>query len=102
WVYLLGFVYGGASLTALRSFVEHRASASAPRSAIVHANWFFSLLYLNNNLHYTHHQLPGAAWYRLPELTQALDADQAVERGAGSYAGYGELVRGYVFRSFDH
>jgi fatty acid desaturase len=101
WMYLVGFVYGGASFTSLRSFVEHRASENEPRSAVVHSNWFFSVLFLNNNLHYTHHQLPGAAWFRLPELTEALDADHAVEHGAGSYAGYGAIARRYLFRPFD-
>lgn len=100
WIYLLGFVFGGASLTALRSFVEHAAVDSGPRSAIVHTGWFFSTLYLNNNLHYTHHQLPGASWFRLPELTRALDAEAAVADGAGVYDGYREVVRRYLVRPF--
>lgn len=101
WMYLLGFVYGGASLTSMRSFVEHRAHAGAPRSAIVRSNWFFSLLYLNNNLHYTHHQLPGVAWFRLPEMTEVLEAETAVADGAGVYPGYFSIVRRYFLRPFD-
>jgi fatty acid desaturase len=101
WVHLVGFVYGGTMLTRLRSFAEHRAFDAAPRSAIVRSNWFFGLLFLNNNLHYTHHQLPGAAWYRLPELTDALDAEAVVAAGAGAHRGYWAIARRHMFRPFD-
>ena len=100
WVYLLGFVFGGASFTALRSFVEHRAADGAPRSAIVRSGWFFSFIFLNNNLHYTHHRLPGASWFRLPELTRSIDAEAAVVDGAGFYRGYLEVARLFLFRPF--
>lgn len=100
WLYLTGFVFGGASLTALRSFVEHSAHADQPRSAVVQSNWFFGLLFLNNNLHYTHHQLPGASWYRLPQLTRDLDAGALVANGAGHYRGYLEIARRHMFRPF--
>ena len=62
---------------------------------------FFSLLYLNNNLHYTHHQLPGVAWFRLPELTEVMEAETAVADGAGVYPGYFSIVRRYFLRPFD-
>ena len=100
WIYVIGFVFGGASLTALRSFVEHSAHADQPRSAVVQSNWFFGLLFLNNNLHYTHHQLPGASWYRLPQLTRDLDAGALVADGAGHYRGYFEIARLHMVRPF--
>jgi fatty acid desaturase len=101
WQYLLGFCYLGMSVTYLRSFVEHLAvEAPAPRSAVVRSNWFFGLLFLNNNLHHTHHTLPGAAWYRLPALTREIAADDAAAAGAGWYSGYGEVVRRFGLRSF--
>jgi len=100
WLYVVGFVFGGASLTALRSFVEHSAHADQPRSAVVQSNWFFGLLFLNNNLHYTHHSLPGASWYRLPQLTRDLDAGALVATGAGHYRGYLEIARLHMFRPF--
>jgi len=60
WEYLLFFVYPGLSLTLLRSFVEHQARVNvSERSIIVEAGPFFSLLYLNNNLHLVHHRIPG-------------------------------------------
>ncbi len=100
WIYVLGFVFGGASFTALRSFVEHRAVDGAPRSAIVRSGWFLSFIFLNNNLHYTHHRLPGASWFRLPELTRSINAEAAVIDGAGLYRGYFEVARRFLFRPF--
>ncbi len=101
WIYMLGFVFGGSSLTALRSFVEHRAIDDGARSAIVRSGWFFSAIFLNNNLHYTHHQLPGAAWFRLPELTRDLNAETVAANGAGVYRGYSDVARQFMFKPFD-
>ena len=67
---------------------------------MVRSNWFFGLLFLNNNLHHTHHTLPGAAWYRLPRLTDEMAAAEAAEQGAGSYRGYGEIMRRFGVRPF--
>lgn len=101
WQYLLGYVYLGMSVTYIRSFVEHVAvPAPATRSAMVRSNWFFGLLFLNNNLHHTHHSLPGAAWYRLPRLTDEMAAIEAAGQGAGSYRGYGEVMRRFAVRPF--
>jgi fatty acid desaturase len=69
WRCLLAFVYPGASLTLLRSFAEHRADAVPDRrTAVVEAGLFFSLVFLNNNLHVMHHAAPRAPWFELPRL----------------------------------
>ena len=60
-----------------------------------------SLLFLNNNLHVTHHERPGEPWYRLPAMHRALGGDAEASSGAGLYASYVELARRYAFRSFD-
>ena len=68
-VYLAVFVYPGIALTLLRSYAEHEASAeSGSRTAVVEAGRPLGLLYLNNNLHVTHHAHPACPWYRLPTL----------------------------------
>jgi fatty acid desaturase len=104
WEYLVGIVWGGTSLTLLRSFAEHRAEAGAvgpsAASAVVRSNRFFSLLFLNNNLHLTHHARPGAAWYLLPHLHERLGSDEVARMGAGWYRGYGEIARRYLVRPF--
>jgi fatty acid desaturase len=101
WVYVVGVAWCGGALSLLRSFVEHRLPEAGTRSAVVHAGWFFSLLFLNNNLHHTHHARPGVPWFELPGLNTRLDADQLAAAGAGLYTGYGEIARRYLFRPFD-
>lgn len=101
WEYVVGVVWGGTALTMLRSFVEHRDTEGVgTASAVVRSNPFFSLLFLNNNLHHTHHALPGAAWYRLPRLHAEIGADDLAAAGAGWYRGYGEIARRYLVRPF--
>jgi fatty acid desaturase len=96
----LGACYVGTAFTLLRSFVEHLAVNDPVQSAVVRSGRFFGLLYLNNNLHYTHHAMPGAPWYRLRGLSDSLGAEEAARRGAGTYRGYGEVARRYAFRPF--
>jgi fatty acid desaturase len=101
WEYLVGFVLIGQSLTLLRSFVEHCAVPEGTRSAVVKAGPLMSLLYLNNNLHYTHHAEPSTPWYALPALHRALDSDQIAAAGAGLYRhGYLEVARRNFLRPF--
>ena len=104
WVYVVGVAWVGAALSLLRSFAEHRRpddpESESSRSAVVRAGWFFSLLYLNNNLHHTHHARPGLPWFALPAAHEALDADEVAMAGAGLYAGYGDVARRYLFRRF--
>jgi fatty acid desaturase len=103
WQYLIGFVYGGMAVVKLRSFAEHRAAPEADRrTAIVRSNVFFGVLFLYNNLHVTHHALPGAAWYHLPRLTREMAAEQIAAEGAGLYRGYVELARRYGVKPLTH
>jgi fatty acid desaturase len=100
-VYVLGVAWAGGALSLLRSFAEHRQSDSGTSSAIVHAGWFLSLLFLNNNLHHTHHARPGVPWYGLPDVHARIGGDRVAAAGAGLYGGYGEISRRYLFRPFD-
>ena len=101
WTYVFGFCLGGSACTQLRSFVEHAAVSEGTRSAVVKAGPVMSLLFLNNNLHHTHHAEPDLAWYRIPARHRVLGADALAERGAGLYrGGYLEVCRTYFFRPF--
>lgn len=72
WAYLALFVLPGTSLTLVRSFAEHKAAAEPEeRSAVVEAGSLFSLLFLNNNLHYAHHKRPDLPWHALPAYYRA-------------------------------
>lgn len=99
--YAIGLVWGGTALTLLRSFAEHRYLDAGSRSAVVVSNRFFSLLFLNNNLHHTHHARPGAAWYRLPGLRREIGSDVHARGGAGWYPGYGAIARRFLVRPVD-
>jgi fatty acid desaturase len=101
WEYLLGFVVFGQSFTLLRSFVEHCAVPEGTRSAVVKAGPVMSLMYLNNNLHHTHHAEPSTPWYQLPELHRSLESDEIAAQGAGLYRhGYVEVARRNFLRPF--
>lgn len=101
WAYVLGATWGGGSLSLLRSFAEHRYTVDGTRSAVVRSGWFFSLLFLNNNLHHSHHARPWVPWFGLPAVYVASDDERDARAGAGWYRGYGELARRFLLRPFD-
>ena len=99
--FAIGVVYGRVFFTGLRTFAEHRGVADGTRSAVIRAGLPLSVIFLNNNLHHTHHARPGAAWYRLPELHDELGSDELARRGAGLYTGgYLEVARRFGIRPF--
>lgn len=101
WQYLIGYVWGGVSVSYLRSFAEHLAVPEpATRSAMVRSNPVMSLLFLNVNHHHTHHALPGVPWYLVPRYSRDLGAEEIAAAGAGTYRGYMEIARRHAFRSF--
>ena len=101
WVYVLGFSLGGSACTQLRSFVEHAAVAEGTRCAVVKASPPMALLYLNNNLHHTHHAVSDLEWYKIPAMHRALGSDALADAGAGLYSGgYLEVVRTYFLHPF--
>lgn len=98
--YLLLVVYPSISITNLRSFAEHRANDDSPaRTNVVETNRFWSLLFLNNNLHVAHHAHPSVPWHELPAVWQRM---RALAPGAGLIfsGGYSEVGRSYLFRPF--
>lgn len=100
WVYLLGAVWFGWSISLMRGFAEHRFVEEGAQSAVVRAGPVMSLLYLNNNLHLSHHARPGVPWYELPALHRRLDADTGAAAGAGLYTGYLDVARRFAVRPF--
>jgi fatty acid desaturase len=99
WQYMLFVAYPGIALIMVRSFIEHRAHAAPKmRTAIVESGPFFSLLFLNNNLHRVHHECPGAAWHRLPAMYRAERARYLAENGSYLIHGYAEVVRRWLVK----
>jgi fatty acid desaturase len=101
--YLALFVLPGASLTLVRSFAEHKAAMTPfERSAVVEAGPFFSLLFLNNNLHYVHHKRPDLPWHALPRYYRRHRRQLLAENGGLLYRrGYAEIFRRFLLRPVD-
>jgi fatty acid desaturase len=100
WIYVAFFVYPSVSLTHLRSFAEHVADVNPNlRTRVVEAHPFWALLFLNNNLHVTHHAKPRLAWYQLPVAWRQMRSP-AHEQGLVFGGGYSEVARRYFFRPY--
>jgi fatty acid desaturase len=98
WLYVAS-AYLGLSILNLRTFAEHQAhEAAGARSVIVEASPVFGLLFLNNNLHYVHHEHPRVPWYDLPALYRARRAEFLAANESYTYRGYGDMLRRYLFR----
>jgi len=99
WFYLACIVYPSISLTLLRSYAEHRADIDVRRrTRVVEAGSFWSLLFLNNNLHIAHHAFPDVAWYRLPGVWRSMREDVAASDLVVT-GGYLEVMRHFLIRS---
>jgi fatty acid desaturase len=103
WLYLVAFVLPGTSLTLVRSFAEHKAAHTPlERTAVVEAGAFFSLLFLNNNLHYAHHRRPDLPWYALPGYYRRHRGALLQENGGLCYrGGYREIARRFLLQQVD-
>lgn len=99
WQYALLFVYPGIALMLVRSFCEHQAAENeGERTIIVEASPFWSLLFLNNNLHVAHHTRPRLPWYELPAYYRA-ERDVLVAKNNGyRMNGYSEIFRRYFLK----
>ncbi len=98
-VYLALVVYPSIALTHVRSYAEHRAEVDPSlRTRVVESNPFWSLLFLNNNLHIAHHAYPQLPWYRLPgawrRMRVSLPDRQLI------FAGYREVLRRHLFQPY--
>lgn len=99
WLYV-ATGYLGLSILNLRTFAEHQAHETAGgRTVIIEASPLLELLFLNNNLHYVHHENPRTAWYNLPALYRSRRGDFLAANHSYTFSGYGEVIRRYLFRA---
>ncbi len=95
WQYFLFIAYPGISLALVRSYCEHRAAEHvAHRTIIVECSWFWSFLFLNNNLHVPHHERPSLAWYELPVYFRG-ERDRLIAQNAGYVLSYAQIFQRY-------
>jgi len=87
-LYLIAVCWPATSLIALRTFAEHRWHDTPEGRTIIVEHSPLGWLFLHNNLHIVHHQVPAAPWYELPRLY--------AERRAHWQA----LNQGYVFPNY--
>jgi fatty acid desaturase len=98
WSFIVGVGYASLALASVRSFQEHRAAGSYEhRSVINEAGSFWRILFLNNNYHLVHHDLPHVPWFALREVYET-SRQQYIERSGGFLVkGYSEWSRLYAF-----
>jgi fatty acid desaturase len=100
WQYYLLIAYPGISLALVRSYCEHQAAEDVGhRTIIVEASPFWSLLFLNNNLHVAHHTRPALAWYHIPAYYRAERAELIARNNGYLMKGYGEIFARYFLRA---
>ncbi len=100
--YLLGVAYPALSIAMVRSYFEHRATADCKhRIAINESSWPMRLLYLNNNFHLVHHDMPGLAWYLLPKAYWPHRVAYFSRCAGFRFGGYAELAWRFGLRPID-
>ena len=99
WQYVLLIAYPGISLALVRSFCEHQAAEQVEhRTIVVECSPFWSILFLNNNLHVAHHERPALAWYKLPAY-YAAERETMLAQNNGYRMSYAQIFRRYFFRA---
>jgi fatty acid desaturase len=88
WLYISVSAYLGVSIIAIRSYCEHQWSEDPDGRTIIVENSILAPLFLYNNLHFVHHKMPTAAWYKLPALYSARRLE------------WQQMNDGYVFRNY--
>jgi fatty acid desaturase len=97
WQYILWVAYPALSLAMVRSHYEHRATLEVSHRIVINeGGWFLRLLFLNNNLHLVHHDLPQLAWYLIPRVYRADKLNYLARNGQFHFSGYASLARRYA------
>jgi len=100
-VYCFLVVVPSISIVLVRSYIEHRAAEPVEhRTAVVEAGSFWSLMFLNNNLHAVHHRYPQEPWYRLPQIWR-MEKEQTLSRNNQYYfpGGYREVFARWFWKA---
>lgn len=99
WQYVLLIAWPAFGLGWVRSFIEHRyGERPGQRTAITESNLFWSLLFLNNNLHAVHHVFPKMPWYEIPAYWQVNREKILAHNANYHFGGYGEIARRWLLK----
>ena len=99
WLYVSVAAYLGLSITAIRSYCEHQWSERPDGRTIIVENSILAPLFLYNNLHFVHHKMPTAAWYKLPSLYSAKRAEWQHMNDGYVFRNYLEVFRAFAFKA---
>jgi fatty acid desaturase len=97
WQYVLLIAYPAISLALVRSYCEHQAAEPiGHRTILVECSPFWSILFLNNNLHIAHHERPALAWYKLPAYYR-VEREKLLQQNNGYTMSYATMFSRYFF-----
>jgi fatty acid desaturase len=102
WLYVVAMVIPGNAILLIRSFAEHRARPGVcERIALVERSWVLGPLFLFNNLHALHHELPTLPWYEYNARYRVHRERLLAENGGLVYTTYFAVARRFLFRRHD-
>jgi fatty acid desaturase len=102
WQYALLVGYPALSLAMIRSHYEHRATLQPEHRIVINeAGWFMRLLFLNNNYHLVHHDLPKLPWYLIPRVYRAHRAAYLARNDGFIQPGYVAQARQFAWTPTD-
>jgi len=99
WLYLLAVSWPALSLISIRTYAEHRWHETPEGRTIIVERSPLSWLFLHNNLHIVHHQLPKAPWYELPRLYRERRDHWQALNGGYVYQSYWQLFRAHALHA---
>jgi fatty acid desaturase len=102
WYYLGCIAYPALTIAMIRSHFEHRAMPKCEHRIVINeAGLFMRLLFLNNNYHLVHHDLPHLPWYLIGKVYRDYRIDYQRRCGGFVLQGYGDVIRRYGFKPID-
>ena len=102
WHYVALVSVPALSVAAIRSYYEHRPHPQPEQRTVLNeAAWPWTWLFLNNNLHLVHHDLPKLPWYLLPTVYRARREQWVARSGGFLVQGYGQLIGRHGLKAID-
>lgn len=102
WLYAVAMVVPANGILLIRSFAEHRARPLVrERVAIVEDSWILGPLFLFNNLHALHHEVPMVPWYQYNARYRRDRGRLIAANGGLIYKTYFDVARRFLLRSHD-
>lgn len=99
WLYVLVPAWLGQALIAIRTFAEHQWSDDPEGRTVIVEKTPLSFLFLNNNLHFVHHNSPTVPWYKLPNMFRERRDEWVRMNNGYVFPNYLAMLKAYAFRA---